>query len=177
MIKLHELYQEILKENTSLSLIVNAINNHQIANLNYIGNDAPRGVRKVEVYALGTTKAGNKAIRAFQISGPTKTGNNEWKIFKTGEFDKFELTDETFDSPRPDFNSSGDKELDLDILASFKGKSFFANVKDKVKGAFKSAKDLFKFKKEGLLSDEDNLLLEQYGISHYDSKTDKIYLK
>ena len=178
MIKLYPIYEQILKENIALSDIFQAIDNHQIAKIHYVGNEAPHGERKIEIYAFGTTKAGNKAIRAYQLSGPTMTGNNKWKIFTTKDFDDLQLTDETFDTPRPKFNPNGDKTFTgVDKIATFKGKSLFNKIGDKVKGAFKSVKDLFKFKKEGLLSVEDNLLLEQYNIVDYDEKSDTIFIK
>jgi hypothetical protein len=49
--------------------------------------------RYVFIYGVGTTKAGNKAIRAFQAYGGTQSGNSKWKIFLIDNITKIEVTD------------------------------------------------------------------------------------
>jgi hypothetical protein len=72
--------------------------------------------RYVFIYGEGTTKAGNKAIRAFQAGGGTKTGNTKWKIFLTDNIKKIKVTDLKWYSPIKDknvniINKKGEEEV------------------------------------------------------------------
>ena len=76
--------------------------------MNY--EDAP-GRRLVEVELIGNTKTGKKAIRAYQVSGPTQTQNNSWKIFLISKITDFQITDNDSEPNRPNLNLNGDKEF------------------------------------------------------------------
>lgn len=48
----------------------------------YKRGTAPTGIRLIEPYALGISKAGNKVLRGFQYSGATRRGVPKWKMFR-----------------------------------------------------------------------------------------------
>ena len=95
--KLYNLFEEVileeskrlLTENVSDQQIIDAINGRY--NVNILYDDYPDSSpsvqpskRYIQVYNIGNTKAGNKAIRAFQIFGGSKTTPKQgaWKVFR-----------------------------------------------------------------------------------------------
>lgn len=96
----------ILNEAFSKNDLISAVKNKKAININY--EDEP-GVRKIEPRVIGKTIAGNLAIRAFQISGPTKTQNMQWKIFLFEKISDLQLTDEDISENRPNYNTHGDE--------------------------------------------------------------------
>lgn len=55
------------------------------------------GVRYIEPYVYGLTKANNEAVRAYQYYGDTKRGVPKWKLLRLDSIESWELTSETFD--------------------------------------------------------------------------------
>lgn len=93
--KLYNLFEEVILEK---ELLTEGVSDQQIIaaiegkyNVNILYDDFPNETpsvppskRYIQVYALGNTKSGNKAIRAFQIFGGSKTTPKQgaWKIFR-----------------------------------------------------------------------------------------------
>jgi len=102
----------ILKEGFAKADLISAIKNKKAVRLNY---ETEVGTRVVEPRVIGKTIAGNMAIRAFQISGPTKTENNEWKIFLFSKIKNLELIDQDISDNRPKYNPHGD-EMFMEII-------------------------------------------------------------
>lgn len=100
--------EQILKESINAIDLVRAIKSKKAVKISY--EDMP-GDRLIEVDLIGQTKAYNNAIRAFQISGPTATENNQWKIFLVDKITKIELTDQDVSENRPNYNPVGDEEF------------------------------------------------------------------
>ena len=80
----------------------------------------PPSKRYVQVYNLGETKSGNKAIRAFQIFGGSKTTPKEgaWKIFRLDRIRGWFPTKMKFYKPVsdlspniPKYNLQGDRAM------------------------------------------------------------------
>jgi predicted DNA-binding transcriptional regulator YafY len=110
--KLYKILSKLILENTARDEVNNAIDNRQIVNMSYAGDDNTHaGMRTVEIYSFGMSTSGNLVIRAYQISGDTKTFKPEWKLFRLDRINKFEITDSKFETPRPKFNSMGDNMM------------------------------------------------------------------
>jgi len=87
-------------------------------NVNITYKDGENGVvgsRYIQVYALGSTSTGNKAIRAYQINGATKTENAKWKTFLVDNIISWVPTNmawfepiPSYDSSIPSYNNNGD---------------------------------------------------------------------
>jgi hypothetical protein len=130
--KLYNLFEEIileekglLAENVSDQEINDAISEKY--NVNILYDDYPDAVpsvapskRYIQVYNLSETKAGNKAIRAFQIFGGSKTTPKQgaWKIFRIdrirGWFPtkmKFYNPVSDLDANIPTYNNNGDRAM------------------------------------------------------------------
>lgn len=102
--------ENLLVEAVSATSIVKAMDNREYVEIYYAGDKTVyKGWRTVEIYALGTTKAGNEAIRVFQIGGETDTIIPEWKIFLTSKITRINFLKTYFTKPRPKFNKNGDK--------------------------------------------------------------------
>jgi len=80
--------------------ICSAIRDKRIITFYYDG-----GLRKNEPYCHGVTKKGNEVLRAFQISGYSRSGNPiGWKLFSVSKISNLKILDETFQSNRRDYN-------------------------------------------------------------------------
>jgi len=132
--KLYNLFEEIiLEEKTKLLTegvsdqeVINAINGKY--NVNILYDDFPDSTpavppskRYIQVYDFIETKAGNKAISAYQIFGGSKTTPKEgaWKIFRLDRIRGWFPTEMTFkkavsdlpsyDKSKPKFNPTGNR--------------------------------------------------------------------
>lgn len=90
--------------------IIDAIENQNVIEFYYEGE-----LRIVEPHCYGETTAGNEGLRAFQTGGFSSSGKMGWKMYDLGKADDIEVTEETFDGPRPGYNP-GDKGMS-DIYA------------------------------------------------------------
>ena len=81
-ISLLEIYQQVLLESVPSQPILDAIHNRNYVEINYIDNDsnAP-GLRLIQPYAYGLSKANNPVLRAFQVSGDSLR-KRFWKTFR-----------------------------------------------------------------------------------------------
>lgn len=130
--KLYKLFEEVileekslLTENVSEQEVLDAITNKY--NVNILYDDFPDAVpsvppskRYIQVYNLAETKSGNKAIRAFQIFGGSKTTPKKgaWKIFRLDRIRGWFPTNVKFARPVSDlssdiprYNKMGDKTM------------------------------------------------------------------
>jgi hypothetical protein len=117
--------QKLLTESVSDQEINDAIKGKY--NVNILYEDYPEATpsvapskRYIQVYNFAETKAGNKAIRAFQIFGGSKTTPKEgsWKIFRLdrirGWFPtkmKFYKPVSDLDTNIPTYNKNGDRTM------------------------------------------------------------------
>lgn len=85
----------------------------------YKRNIAPTGIRLIEPYALGISKAGNKVLRAFQYNGATRRGVPKWKLFRLDRIinwiplvkSKFYVDPAQINEFAPEYNTEGDKSM------------------------------------------------------------------
>lgn len=117
-----KIIDEILAESVSVSDINDAIDNHKRIIINYHtdGEDNATGARVIEVYAYGTTKAGNPVIRAFQPYGDTTSRVPSWKFFRLDRISDWKDTQQRFSRPASDyyhgigeFNPNGDNTMSI----------------------------------------------------------------
>lgn len=110
-----EIYNKIiLNETVSVNSVTDSIKNRYRVTINYEGDPshgiAP-GIRTIEVYAYGLTKAGNPVIRAYQPYGDTVTTVPSWKFFRIDRIKKWSPTYSLVTKPAPGFNPNGDKSM------------------------------------------------------------------
>jgi predicted DNA-binding transcriptional regulator YafY len=130
--KLYNRVKELIIEAIATSPIVDAIKNKHVCELSY-KDDASIGPGKriIDPVALGTSKRGNKVLRAYQTEGPSLKVNEEgvplpdWRLFRLDRMDYFspikgkDSAFETFSEP-PLYNPVGDKSMNtVDVNAKF----------------------------------------------------------
>ncbi len=55
------------------------------------------GIRIVQPYAYGVAAGGHPILRAYQVSGYSRSGEHGWKLFRVDEIKEFTTLDETFE--------------------------------------------------------------------------------
>lgn len=116
MMKLLEsLRSIILREAVSRDAISDAIRNKKVVTIYYAGDQTiNKGYREVEIVAFGPHKvSGNVVVRAWQRRGASDTPENQpgWRLFRLDKITNISPTTETFETPRPYFNPTGDKHM------------------------------------------------------------------
>lgn len=116
-----EKYRNLLVEGASTDAVKAAIDGKYRVNILYKDyDDQPPSKRYIEVYVLGQTTGGNDAIRAYQVSGASKTNNNNgfWKLFRLDRIEGWFPTKvrwakpvSDFDASIPAYNPNGDRTL------------------------------------------------------------------
>lgn len=99
--------------------IKNAINNVLRVRITYNDGKLPRkgrNTRYILPVALGLTKSGKKAVRAFQTSGSTKRGVPKWKLFLLDRIVSWNNGKRTFKEYKDELirlglNLHGDKQM------------------------------------------------------------------
>jgi len=112
---LQEIYSKLfLAEGVSVSSVTDAIKGRYKVTINYKGDPkhgiAP-GLRTIETYVYGLTKAGNPCIRAYQPYGDTASKVPSWKLFRLDRIISWKPTFGLITRPAPKFNPNGDGSM------------------------------------------------------------------
>jgi len=112
---------QLITEGVSIEDVKAAIDGKYNVNILYRDfEDAPPSKRYIQVYNLAKTKAGNDAIRAYQIFGASKRGNKHgfWKIFRLDRIEGWYPTKVKWLKPVsdlspsiPKYNTTGDRSM------------------------------------------------------------------
>ena len=112
---------QLITEGVSIEDVKAAIDGKYNVNILYRDfEDAPPSKRYIQVYNLAKTKAGNDAIRAYQIFGASKRGNKHgfWKIFRLDRIEGWYPTRVKWLKPVsdlspsiPKYNTTGDRSM------------------------------------------------------------------
>jgi predicted DNA-binding transcriptional regulator YafY len=125
--KLQETLKGLICEIASVDSVVNAIKNRQKVIIYYDGDEpGGRGLRQIEPVCLGTSKAGNKVLRAWDEEGSSHTAYKGeqplpgWRLFRLDKILSLKPSGENFAEMRPNFNPNGDKSMtSIIIIAKF----------------------------------------------------------
>jgi hypothetical protein len=92
------LNESVVNEAVGPDKVIDAINKRNAVLINYADENASHpGVRYVEPYVFGLTKAGNPCFRAYQYWGDTKRGVPKWKLFRLDRVESWNPTENTFE--------------------------------------------------------------------------------
>ena len=95
------------------SLITRAIETKTVLRLYY-----DPGWRFIEPHCLGVGKDGQILLRAYQIHGATRSGEDRsWKLFRLDKLHLLEVTNDNFIGPRPLYNPN-DSAMKRGIIKS-----------------------------------------------------------
>jgi hypothetical protein len=116
--KLNEALKGLICEIASIDGVVNAIKKRQVVVIYYDGDEpGGRGLRQIEPVALGTSKAGNKILRAWDEEGASHTAYKGeqplpgWRLFRLDKILSIKPTGEIYNTPKPGYNFNGDKSM------------------------------------------------------------------
>lgn len=123
--KLKDTLKGLIYEIASIDSVVDCIKNKKKCVVYYDGDEpGGRGLREIEPVCLGTSKAGNKVVRAWDLEGASHTGYKGeqplpgWRLFRLDKILSLKPTGENFTEMRPDFNINGDKSMTSVIIIS-----------------------------------------------------------
>jgi predicted DNA-binding transcriptional regulator YafY len=116
--KLQNALRGLICEIASVDSVVSAIKNRQKVIVYYDGDEpGGRGIREIEPVCLGTSKAGNKVLRAWDDEGASHTAYKGeqplpgWRLFRLDKILSLKPTGEVYNTPRPGYNFNGDKSM------------------------------------------------------------------
>ena len=116
--KLNQALKGLICEIASIDGVVDAIKKRQIVIIYYDGDEpGGRGLRQIEPVCLGTSKAGNKILRAWDDEGASHTAYKGeqplpgWRIFRLDKILSIKPTGEVYNTPKPNYNFNGDKSM------------------------------------------------------------------
>ena len=125
--KLTEVFKLLITEIASVDSVRKSIEDKQKIIMYYDGDEpGGRGLRLIEPVALGRSKRGNLVLRAWDEEGASHRGYlgtrpmPGWRLFKLDKILSYKPSGENFNTPRPNFNSTGDKDMtNIIIIAKF----------------------------------------------------------
>ena len=116
--KLNEALKGLICEIASKEGVVDAIKKRQKVIIYYDGDEpGGRGLRQIEPYCFGISKAGNQVLRAWDDEGASHTAYKGeqplpgWRLFRLDKILSIKPTGEVYNTPRPGYNFNGDKSM------------------------------------------------------------------
>ena len=116
--KLYNTLNTLILEVASRDQVFDAIKNKRVCVINYNGDEpGGKGLRVIEPVAFGLSKKGNAVLRAWDREGASHTAYKGekplpgWRFFRLDKMDFIRPTQETFETPKPDYNPNGDKSM------------------------------------------------------------------
>ena len=121
--KLYNITKSLILEMASIDSVIDAIKKKNRIIIYYDGDEpGGRGLREIEPVCFGYSKAGNPVLRAWDIEGSShrdyigKKPLPSWRLFRLDKVLSFRPSGEKFDTPRPNYNTSGDKGMSRVII-------------------------------------------------------------
>ena len=121
--KLYNSLKSLILEVASTESIVDAIKKRDVVVIYYDGDEpGGRGLRSIEPVCFGYSKSDNPILRAWDIEGASHTNYKGeqpipgWRIFRLDKILSFKPTGEKFNTPRPGYNTTGDKSMNRVII-------------------------------------------------------------
>ena len=123
--KLYNTLKDIILEVVAVNSVTDTIKKKQKIVIYYDGDEpGGRGLREIEPVALGTSKAGNRVVRAWDREGASHRGYlgtkplPGWRLFRLDKILSLKPSNENFTEIRPNFNPNGDKSMNSIIIIS-----------------------------------------------------------
>jgi predicted DNA-binding transcriptional regulator YafY len=117
--KLYNTFNKLILEVASRDQIYNAIKDKRVCVIYYQGDEpGGKGLRVIEPVAFGLSKRGNAVLRAWDREGASHRGylNKKplpsWRLFRVDKITFLRPTEESFDTPKPNYNPNGDKSME-----------------------------------------------------------------
>ena len=125
--KLTSVFKSLLVEIASVDSVRKSIEDKEEIIMYYDGDEpGGKGLRLIEPVALGRSKKGNLVVRAWDSEGASHRGYlgtrpmPGWRLFKLDKIMSYKPSGKNFDTPIPNFNPNGDKDMtSIIIIAKF----------------------------------------------------------
>lgn len=121
--KLYNTLNNLILEVASKDQIIDAITNRKVCVIYYNGDEpGGRGLRVIEPVAFGNSKIGNPVLRAWDREGAShraflgKKPLPSWRLFRVDKMQFIRPTQETFNTPQPNYNPNGDNSMESVII-------------------------------------------------------------
>ena len=116
-------FKSLLYESANVSDVQDSIRKKIVVTIYYDGDElGGKGYRTIEPVCLGTSKAGNKVLRAWDLEGASHTDTTGkkplpgWRMFRLDKIFTYQPTTDNFSVMRPGYNPNGDKSMTNVIL-------------------------------------------------------------
>ena len=121
--KLYNITKNLILEVASIESVINSIRNKNRVIIYYDGEEpGGRGLREIEPVCFGYSKRGNPVLRAWDLEGASHRGFKgekplpSWRLFRLDRIMSLTPTGNNFETPRPNFNPTGDKSMNRVII-------------------------------------------------------------
>ena len=108
----------LLIERASIGDLVDSVKKRKKLIIYYDGDEpGGKGLREIEPVCIGTSKANNKVLRAWDMEGSSHTGFRGeqplpgWRLFRLDKILSIKPTGEIYNEVRPGYNLNGDKSM------------------------------------------------------------------
>ena len=124
--KLYNIVKGLILEK-SAEEISNSIKNKNIVTIYYDGDDnGGKGLRVIEPFCYGVSKAGNAVIRAWEREGASYTAQKGeqplpgWRLFRVDRIGSYNFDPrQNFTEPRPEYNPNDKGMTSIKLCAKF----------------------------------------------------------
>jgi predicted DNA-binding transcriptional regulator YafY len=124
--KLYNIVKRLILEK-SAEEIVNSIKNKNLVTIYYDGDDnGGKGLRVIEPFCYGVSKAGNAVIRAWEREGASYTAQKGeqplpgWRLFRVDRIGSYNFDPrQNFTEPRPEYNPNDKGMTSIKLCAEF----------------------------------------------------------
>ena len=123
---LYNIIKHIILEKSSDEIVLSIKNRHPVT-IYYDGDDnGGKGLRVIEPFCYGTSKRGNKIIRAWEREGASFTASKGeqplpgWRLFRVDRIGNYNIDPKVkFNEIRPKYNPNDKGMVGLKICAKF----------------------------------------------------------
>jgi len=124
--KLYNAIKQLILEK-SFEQISNSVRNKNLVTIYYDGEDnGGKGLRVIEPFCFGVSKAGNSVIRAWEREGASFTAQKGeqplpgWRLFRVDRIGSYNVDPrDTFNEPRPQYNPNDKGMSRIKLCANF----------------------------------------------------------
>ena len=124
--RLYNTIKQIILEK-SFDQIANSVRNKNVVTIYYDGEDnGGKGLRVIEPFCFGISKAGNAVIRAWEREGASFTAQKGtqplpgWRLFRVDRIGSYNVSPtDNFDEIRPDYNPNDKGMKNIKLCANF----------------------------------------------------------
>jgi predicted DNA-binding transcriptional regulator YafY len=121
--KLYNTLKGLIVEIASIESVVDAIKKKRRVVIYYNGREpGGNGLRTIEPVCFGYSKSGNPVLRAWDMEGASHRAYlgekplPSWRMFRIDKIEFIRPSQETFDTPRPNYNPNGDRSMETVLI-------------------------------------------------------------